>query len=187
MITIAEIQRAACAYFGLTRAELLCERRTRRVAYPRMIAMAIATENTALSLPSIGKHFGGRDHSTVINANYRIGHLCRTDDDFAFDFALVLQMARGEIPTGPRPVEKSEDEPAVEAPKFPKIPLPVITLPKLRETTTPKRMRLALPSEIAPSKALLTGNGREWAATAKPYGGSGKRSLAFQTLSGATE
>src|SRR5438045_7580367 len=62
LVTVAAIQKAACAHFGLDRAALLMRRQTADVAYPRHIAMYAASQYTRLSFPAIGRHFGGRDH-----------------------------------------------------------------------------------------------------------------------------
>jgi chromosomal replication initiator protein len=66
--TIAEIQAAACAHFGVSSQELLSSTRTARVAWPRQLAMYLARELTSESLPAIGRQFGGRDHTTVLHA-----------------------------------------------------------------------------------------------------------------------
>jgi chromosomal replication initiator protein len=66
--SIAEIQAAACDHFGLSAEELLSSARTQRVAWPRQVAMYLSRELTDESLPSIGRHFGGRDHTTVLHA-----------------------------------------------------------------------------------------------------------------------
>ncbi len=66
--TLAEIQAAACRHFGLSPEELLSSSRATRVAWPRQIAMYLARELTDESLPAIGRHFGRRDHTTVIHA-----------------------------------------------------------------------------------------------------------------------
>ena len=55
-------------YFNVTVADLKAKSRKRELVYPRQVAMYIAKEKTDLSLKSIGYHFGGRDHSTVIHA-----------------------------------------------------------------------------------------------------------------------
>lgn len=47
---------------------LVSERRARHIAYPRMVAMSLMRDLTALSLPQIGKMLGGRDHTTVMHA-----------------------------------------------------------------------------------------------------------------------
>jgi chromosomal replication initiator protein len=66
--SVTEIQAAACEHFGLSSAELLSSARTARIAWPRQVAMYLARELTSESLPSIGRHFGGRDHTTVLHA-----------------------------------------------------------------------------------------------------------------------
>ena len=68
-VTIARIQEAVIQRFGVTLDELVTPRRSQAVAYPRQTAMYLsrrAQRNT--SLPMIGKHSGGRDHTTVIHA-----------------------------------------------------------------------------------------------------------------------
>ena len=66
--SVAEIQAAACEHFELTPGELLSSSRTARIAWPRQVAMYLARELTEDSLPAIGRHFGGRDHTTVLHA-----------------------------------------------------------------------------------------------------------------------
>jgi chromosomal replication initiator protein len=66
--SVAEIQAAACEHFGLSSDELLSSARTSRIAWPRQVAMYLARELTSESLPSIGRDFGGRDHTTVLHA-----------------------------------------------------------------------------------------------------------------------
>ncbi len=66
--TIADIQEAICAHFGLSAEELLSAGRTSRLAWPRQLAMYLARELTGASLPAIGREFGGRDHTTVLHA-----------------------------------------------------------------------------------------------------------------------
>lgn len=65
---IADIRRATCAECNLTDVDLLSDRRARSVSWPRQMAMYLTREMTTRSLPDIGYHFGGRDHSTVIHA-----------------------------------------------------------------------------------------------------------------------
>jgi chromosomal replication initiator protein len=79
--TLADIQAAACSHFGLTSEELVSSTRTPRVAWPRQLAMYLARELTGESLPSIGRSFGGRDHSTVLHACRRAGARIAADAD----------------------------------------------------------------------------------------------------------
>jgi chromosomal replication initiator protein len=77
--TIATIQDAICAYFSVTREELLSRSRAQRLAWPRHVAIYLARELTDHSLPVIGREFGGRDHSTVLNACKRAAAHLATD------------------------------------------------------------------------------------------------------------
>jgi chromosomal replication initiator protein len=77
--TLADIQLAACQQFGLTTEELLSSSRAARVAWPRQVAMYVARELTCESLPAIGRHFGGRDHTTVLHAWRRTSERISTD------------------------------------------------------------------------------------------------------------
>jgi len=66
--SVGEIKDATCRLFGVSEAELLSAARTQRVAWPRQVAMYLSRELTSESLPSIGRQFGGRDHTTVMHA-----------------------------------------------------------------------------------------------------------------------
>jgi chromosomal replication initiator protein len=79
--SIAEIQAVVGAHFGLTAAELLSTTRATRIAWPRQVAMYLARELTGESLPAIGRHFGGRDHTTVLHAWRRAGERLAADED----------------------------------------------------------------------------------------------------------
>jgi chromosomal replication initiator protein len=78
--TVADIQQATCELFGLTTEELLSSTRTTRIAWPRQLAMYLARELTAESLPAIGRHFGGRDHTTVMHACRRTSARIASDE-----------------------------------------------------------------------------------------------------------
>jgi len=78
--TVAQIQAATSTHFGLTPDELLSTTRTPRIAWPRQLAMYLARELTDESLPSIGRQFGGRDHTTVLHAYRRISTRITKDD-----------------------------------------------------------------------------------------------------------
>jgi chromosomal replication initiator protein len=78
--TVAEIQSATCEHFGISTEELLSSARTQRLAWPRQLAMYLARELTGESLPAIGRHFGGRDHTTVLHACRRTSARLATDD-----------------------------------------------------------------------------------------------------------
>ena len=78
-VTILRIQECVCERFGLTNDELISQKRSQAVAYPRQVAMYLSRELTDASLPKIGKAFGGRDHTTVIHATTKITRLIRED------------------------------------------------------------------------------------------------------------
>jgi chromosomal replication initiator protein len=78
--SIGDIQAAACQHFGISSEELLSSVRTQRIAWPRQVAMYLARELTGESLPAIGRHFGGRDHTTVLHAWRRTSARIATDD-----------------------------------------------------------------------------------------------------------
>jgi chromosomal replication initiator protein len=78
--SIAEIQAAACDHFGLSTEELLSSARTKRIAWPRQVAMYLSRELTDESLPAIGRHFGGRDHTTVLHAWRRTAARIASDE-----------------------------------------------------------------------------------------------------------
>ena len=66
--SVDEIAAAACRQFDVTPEELISSSRTARIAWARQVAMYLSRELTDESLPSIGRRFGGRDHTTVIHA-----------------------------------------------------------------------------------------------------------------------
>jgi chromosomal replication initiator protein len=78
-LTIADIQRVACAHFALTQAVLLSRSRAKTVTWARQTAMYLSRELTTLSLPQIGREFGDRDHTTVLHAYRRVAQ-CITRD-----------------------------------------------------------------------------------------------------------
>jgi chromosomal replication initiation ATPase DnaA len=66
-VTIAKIQAIVSEYYEIAPEHMRSQSRARRHAYPRQMAMLLSRRFTPLSLPQIGKHFGGRDHSTIIH------------------------------------------------------------------------------------------------------------------------
>jgi chromosomal replication initiator protein len=80
-VSVEDVQRASAEYFGIGLRDLRSERRHRAVALPRMVAMYVAREKLKLSYPDIGMRFGGKDHTTVMNAHRRITALAETDEN----------------------------------------------------------------------------------------------------------
>lgn len=81
-LSIAEIKDAVCREFGVRPIDMESHRRARMVARPRQVAMYLVGELTRHSLPVIGRHFGGRDHTTVMYAMRKIRMLAEVDPDF---------------------------------------------------------------------------------------------------------
>jgi chromosomal replication initiator protein len=77
--SVGDIQLAVGEHFELTPDELLSSSRTARIAWPRQVAMYLARELTDDSLPTIGRHFGGRDHTTVLHAWRRTSERVASD------------------------------------------------------------------------------------------------------------
>jgi chromosomal replication initiator protein len=95
LVTIENIQKTVADYFKVRMSELLSERRSRSVARPRQIAMALAKELTAHSLPEIGSAFGGRDHTTVMHACKRVKELQESEPRVGEDYSNLLRMLTG--------------------------------------------------------------------------------------------
>ena len=71
-IKIEDILRIISRHYGVSKGDLLSQRRHRSVVWPRQIGMYLAKQLTARSLPEIGRRFGGRDHTTVLHAIRKI-------------------------------------------------------------------------------------------------------------------
>jgi chromosomal replication initiator protein len=86
LVTLESIQKTVAEYFKIRVSDLLSKKRTRSIARPRQIAMALAKELTNHSLPEIGDAFGGRDHTTVLHACRKVAELKETDNRIAEDY-----------------------------------------------------------------------------------------------------
>ena len=93
-ISIENIQKTVADYYKLKVSEMYSKKRSRNVARPRQIAMALAKELTQLSLPDIGEAFGGRDHTTVLHACRKVAELRTESPDISRDFDALLQVLR---------------------------------------------------------------------------------------------
>jgi len=85
LVTLESIQKTVAEYFKIRVSDLLSKKRTRSIARPRQIAMALAKVLTNHSLPEIGEAFGGRDHTTVLHACRKVAELLETDSRIAED------------------------------------------------------------------------------------------------------
>ncbi|HXY96120.1 MAG TPA: chromosomal replication initiator protein DnaA [Steroidobacteraceae bacterium] len=95
LVTIDNIQKTVADYYKVRMADLLSKRRSRSVARPRQVAMALAKELTNHSLPEIGDAFGGRDHTTVLHACKRIKDLRDTEQRMKEDYSNLLRTLAG--------------------------------------------------------------------------------------------
>jgi chromosomal replication initiator protein len=78
--SVRDVQLACCETFDVSLEELLSRSRATRVTWPRQIAMYLARELTDTTLPSLGRQFGGRDHTTVLHAHRRIAQRMAQDE-----------------------------------------------------------------------------------------------------------
>ena len=74
-ITVENIQKTVADFYKMKVADMYSKRRPANIAMPRQVAMYLAKELTQKSLPEIGEHFGGRDHTTVLHAVRKISDL----------------------------------------------------------------------------------------------------------------
>ena len=95
LITVENIQKTVADYYKVRVADLLSKRRSRSVARPRQVAMALAKELTSHSLPEIGDAFGGRDHTTVMHACKRIKQLRDLEQRIQEDYSNLLRTLTG--------------------------------------------------------------------------------------------
>jgi len=91
MVTIDNIQKTVAQYYKLRVADLVSKRRTRSIARPRQVAMALAKELTNHSLPEIGDAFGGRDHTTVLHACRKVAELREDKASINEEYAELLR------------------------------------------------------------------------------------------------
>ncbi len=74
-VTVENIQKTVADFYKIKVADMFSKRRPANIAMPRQVAMYLAKELTQKSLPEIGEHFGGRDHTTVLHAVRKISDL----------------------------------------------------------------------------------------------------------------
>lgn len=91
LVTIENIQKTVAEYYKVRVSDLTSPRRSRSVARPRQLAMALAKELTRHSLPEIGNAFGGRDHTTVLHACKKVVELRSNDNHLNEDYSNLLR------------------------------------------------------------------------------------------------
>jgi chromosomal replication initiator protein len=93
-ISVENIQKTVADYYKIKVSEMYSKKRSRNVARPRQVAMALAKELTQLSLPDIGDAFGGRDHTTVLHACRKITELQASSTDINKDVSTLIKILR---------------------------------------------------------------------------------------------
>ena len=91
-VTIDMIQKAVARHYKMKLGDLTIKRRSRSIARPRQMAMALCKELTNKSYPEIGDAFGGRDHTTVIHAVKTVKKLLETERDYAEDWDILIRI-----------------------------------------------------------------------------------------------
>ncbi|HXZ95893.1 MAG TPA: chromosomal replication initiator protein DnaA [Burkholderiales bacterium] len=93
-VSIENIQKTVADYYKIKVSEMYSKKRSRALARPRQVAMALSKELTELSLPNIGDAFGGRDHTTVLHACRKIADLRSRDAELTRDYTALMQVLR---------------------------------------------------------------------------------------------
>ena len=94
-ITVDGIQKTVAEYFKIKISDMHSKKRSRNVARPRQVAMALAKDLTQMSLPEIGEAFGNRDHTTVLHACRTIANLRKKDSVINRDYLVLEQVLKG--------------------------------------------------------------------------------------------
>jgi chromosomal replication initiation ATPase DnaA len=93
--SILDIKHAICRRYGVTMGEIDSPQHDAKLVRPRHIAMYLAHRLTLKSLPEIGRGFGGRDHTTILNAKKKIARLRAEDRDLAEELAELERSLAG--------------------------------------------------------------------------------------------
>ena len=86
LLTVDNIKKTVAEYYKITVKEIDSTARPTSIVYPRMMAMFLARELTQNSFPMLGKEFGGKDHSTVMNAQKKMKKLIDTKQQYKDDY-----------------------------------------------------------------------------------------------------
>lgn len=94
MLTFEQIEDVVCNYLGIEKELIFTKSRKRERVYARQMCMLMMSKYTKATLKSIGQHFGGKDHTTVIHSKSRINDLCdahQEDRDNVNDIIHLLE------------------------------------------------------------------------------------------------
>jgi chromosomal replication initiator protein len=94
-VSVEGIQKTVAEYFKIKMSDMHSKKRSRNIARPRQVAMALAKDLTQMSLPEIGEAFGNRDHTTVLHACRTIATLRSRDSALNRDYLVLEQVLKG--------------------------------------------------------------------------------------------
>jgi len=151
--SMREIARATAQYFKIDQADLYAEARHQKVAWPRQIAMTLCRDMSRRSLPDIGHHFGGRDHTTVIHACKAVFDHAAADDETTQALMTIAAMASGmSIDRNRREQEWALSLHAGQ---------PMVALEPVSEPVAPPQPRKPRPAvSVYPDRRIVVVNGR---------------------------
>lgn len=93
-VKIEEILRIISKHYGVSRGDILSQRRNRSIVWPRQIGMYLAKNLTSRSLPEIGRRFGGRDHTTVLHAIRKIDGQIKDDQTLKEEIDILKRLLK---------------------------------------------------------------------------------------------
>jgi chromosomal replication initiator protein len=94
-ISIESIQKVVADFYKIKIIDMFSKKRPKSIAFPRQVAMYLSKELTSKSLPDIGEHFGGRDHTTVLHAHRKIMEDKRQNQQLSHELHLLEQLLKG--------------------------------------------------------------------------------------------
>ena len=102
---IERIKRFVAEYYRIPEIEMISERRSKLVARPRQVAMYLSKQLTTKSLPTIGREFGGRDHTTILYGIRKVEALMSASPAFEHEVKTLQEQlcSKSEAPTVDKP------------------------------------------------------------------------------------
>ena len=90
-----DIISTVCSYFDITKQDIIGKKKTKEVVEPRMIAIYLINELLEMPLVSIGKIFGGRDHTTIMHSRDKISDELKTSQKTKTFVSEIKKMLKG--------------------------------------------------------------------------------------------
>ena len=84
-VRLVDIQNLVAEKYGITRNDIVSQRRAVKITFPRQIAYWLATETTPMSYSQIGRRFGPRDHTTIMHGAHKIRKMAETNEKLRHD------------------------------------------------------------------------------------------------------